>query len=92
MRKRQDMPKYPESAQTIVPVQIPNTTYIPDNREYRIDVWTVIKKLGPGVITARLQIEITVKSIDAEFICFTHMFIDGLLFLASIIFDIKCAK
>ncbi|MDM8517940.1 hypothetical protein QUF76_17220, partial [Desulfobacterales bacterium HSG16] len=56
--------KYPAIDQMIVPVQVPRTTNIPAKRECLIVVCAVMKKLGPGVITAMLQIDITLKSVN----------------------------
>ncbi len=61
------MPKYPATAQITVPVQMPKTTNIPDKREKLTVVCTVIKKLGPGVITATLHIDITPKRVNTRF-------------------------
>ena len=55
-------------AQIIVPVQVPKTTKIPAERECFTVVCAVMKKLGPGVITAMLQIDATLKSINIRFI------------------------
>ena len=64
------MPKYPANDQIIVPVQVPKTTKIPAERECFTVVCAVMKKLGPGVITAMLQIDDTLKSINIRFIVF----------------------
>lgn len=58
------MPRYPATAQMIVPVQVPRTTKIPADREYLADVWAVMKKLGPGVTTPTPQIDKTLKNIS----------------------------
>jgi hypothetical protein len=55
------MPKYPAIDQMMVPVQVPKTTNSPANREPLIDVCKVMKRLGPGVITATPQIDTTLR-------------------------------
>ena len=62
------MPKYPAIDQMMVPVQVPKTTDNPAKRESLTAVCTVMKKLGPGVITATPQIETTLKNINIRFI------------------------
>ena len=52
------MPKYPAIDQMIVPVQVPKTTNIPAACECLTVVCAVIKKLGPGVITAMLHLKV----------------------------------
>ncbi len=46
----------------MVPVQVPITTDNPANRDPLTDVCIVIKRLGPGVITATLQIDATLMN------------------------------
>ncbi len=56
------MPKYPAIDQIIVPVQVPKTMNNPAKRECLTVVCAVMKKLGPGVMTAIVQIDATLKS------------------------------
>lgn len=70
------MPKYPAIDQTIVPVQVPKTINIPAKRECLAAVCAVMKKFGPGVITAMLQMDTTLKSINIWFIICIVLFVD----------------
>lgn len=66
--KKYAMPKYPAIDQIIVPVQVPKTMNNPAKRECLTVVCAVMKKLGPGVMTAMVQIDATLKTMEDRFI------------------------
>ncbi len=65
--KREAIPKYPAIDHIVVPVQVPKTINSPAKRERLTVVCAVMKKLGPGVITAKVQIDTTLKSMENGF-------------------------
>ena len=66
------IPKNPDSPQSIVPVLVPSATKRAEHLVYPMAVFTVIKKLGPGVITATPQMIATLSNIIENFIIFLN--------------------